>query len=229
MRRHRGPTAGSLSLLLLVALVVPVTSPAGAAEAALPRQPAPIAATYVSGKGSPHDFTLFVGARGARWDPTMIRNGHSGRVINWHYRTAGNRGRVSAGRIEQALKPLAAATGFTFRRVASAKNAELKYRWDTMPAVDLAMGRPDYIVRYPGDAHYTISDGTVRLNIRRDWNLTWNQWREVLMHETSHVLGLGHAREGNQVMHPYIHGITRLGRGDVAGLRTVGIWRGAVR
>jgi len=225
MRHYRGLSAILLSLLMLVA---PVASQ-GTAEAALPQKPAPIAAKYVSGKGSPHDFTLFVGARGARWDPTMTRKGHSGRVINWHYRTLGNQGRVTAGQIEKALKPLAAATGFRFRQVAKAKDAELKYQWVKMPMVDLALGRPDYIARYPGDKHYTISDGTVQLNIRGDRNLTRNQWQEVLMHETAHVLGLGHAKGSTQIMYARITGITRLGRGDVAGLRTVGIWRGAVR
>lgn len=198
--------------------------------AAIPSKPAPIPARFVSDKGSPHDFSYYPGAKGARWDPTMPRKGHSGTVITWHYRPAGSRGRLAVPKIKEALRPLAAATGFRFERVHNVKDADLKYRWEYGFAHgDLAHGGPDFTARYPGDSGYTITDATVRFSSHNDWNLSHNEWLEMIAHETMHGLGLGHAQGRTQMMNRYVLGLTKLGNGDVSGLRTVGIWRGPVR
>ena len=74
---------------------------------------------------------------------------------------------------------------------------------------------------------YSLATGNVALN-REVFNGLHDRYqglahgRATVMHELGHVLGLGHVRDGGEVMNENGHGTTELGPGDRRGLAALG-------
>src|SRR5262245_49315421 len=221
---HRRFLLAGTALLSLLAvnaalLVTPGVSPAQGR----------ISSRHASYRGSKSDRTwLSSNHPGMRWDPVGKRNGHDGRTITWHYDGAGSRGRVSVATVKNGLAPIAAATGFRFVKVATTGKADIHIGWRRMQGSLVGRAGPTSTKWLdPGDRQATILRGRLTLNTRAPrW---FKHWKALITHEAGHVMGLGHATGTNQVMHPICDGTSRLGAGDVAGLRRVSVWRGEVR
>ena len=97
---------------------------------------------------------------------------------------------------------------------------------DELPRMDGANGMGSGTPISNGTVH-TYATGNVALN-RDVFNRLHKRFRgaahgrATVMHELGHVLGLGHVRDGGEVMNKKGHGDTELGPGDRRGLALLG-------
>lgn len=183
---------------------------------------------------------------GVRWDPC--------RTIPFYVNTAGAP-RNARPLVTRALRELSRASGLRFRY--AGRTSLVPWRtgispertfpaygiavaWSTGRAVrsiagsPIGYGGPWLETTYPGGVRRTaaVAGGVV---VDRDYRLaprfgTGRTLGWVLMHELAHVLGLGHSDDRRQLMHGSLSDTsqTRLGAGDVAGLRALGADRGCL-
>lgn len=134
-----------------------------------------------------------------------------------------------------ALGIIGAQTGLTF---VQGTNMQLEgkpnviiYRWDTTLGKDVGQG--SYQITTAGERKWAT--GVVRINNDHWWTnddyqgftmvagpsgvATGRGW--LFVHETMHVLGLGHFDSEGEIMNPVIPDLTSLGPGDLTGLRTL--------
>lgn len=152
-------------------------------------------------------------------------------TVNWYWDRTGepaNSNRVH-DTVQPALDMLSKETGLRFVETTDPNAAQLAYNWST-----------DVDTRYPGAAaygggNYFTQRGHVTISPTHWWNTNdWlglgmvtqpngeyaggNGW--LIIHETMHVLGLGHVNDPAQVMNPVIQTMT-FGAGDLDGLHTM--------
>lgn len=210
------------------------TNPAKADNGPYP----PIPLRYYSGHGARSDWT-WKDSYHPRWDPTMPRRGHAGKVITWYYDPAGGPAKVTAATVAKGLAPWEKASGFTLRQVNRPADADVKITWsvrgyggDAMAPRVLADTSLGQITRYAGDSDWTITEAHIRLNPKSEWVTNPSdyevQWVSVFTHEFGHALGLGHSRGNDQVMNATGTRVTKLGVGDLNGLHAVSAYKGAV-
>jgi hypothetical protein len=91
----------------------------------------------------------------------------------------------------------------------------------------VALSSPSWRWEDPDDRALTIDGGHVWFNRRS--SPAFPYWKQTVMHEIGHVMGLGHATETTQVMDPIVDGTSTWGRGDVHALHHVSAYLGEVR
>jgi len=142
-------------------------------------------------------------------------------VITWSYDAsrAPRGGDVAIRKdVRTAFATLSAATGLTFKPVQS--NGDIVVRWGAAGGAD-GLGGVSW-TNGPGSA----VSGYVELNRTSAWakNPGTNDRGVLLLHEASHVLGLGHVNLDKALMSPtYLPGTTSptIGAGESEGLTTV--------
>jgi hypothetical protein len=197
--------------------------------------------------GQPVDFRIFKDFAAGEWSATVTSGGREATAripvaLHWAPMPGGTRTfeRCSVVRwyaaplpdvgggvpittdIQNALGELGRATGLSFTEVEDEALADLTYSWSSTGTVwksgvggmrTLAEGR---------------RQGYVKLNEQNEWiTRPGFEFRDgkpgrgvLILHETSHALGLGHVDDSSQIMNPTPigEGVSRLGAGDLAGL-----------
>ncbi|PUA82912.1 matrixin family metalloprotease [Nocardioides currus] len=177
-------------------------------------------------QGDPNDWTYLGGTRVARWDPCS--------AITWSVTGTAPYAEASTD-IQTALDRLATATGLRFVQVADAGTSTLDITWTNAAAEPRLAGT---VVGLGGFSSYAppigpsqIASGYVLLDqehtIPGGFTTVGSSWGKVLLHETSHALGLGHAAGIEQIMYPQVVlSPAELGAGDLTGLAAVGAGQG---
>lgn len=180
-------------------------------------------------RGSAKDWE-WLSSSGARWDPC--------RAITYRINPRGSH-RGATADIAAAFRAVTRVTGFRFQDLGSTHRAVRRDRPGSHPRgtdilVDWQTPRQDrgLVGRVAGiGGHWVLGgrryDGYIILD--RTARHSRRTWRQIIVHELGHVLGLGHARSHTQVM----HGVSseknlRWGAGDLAGMQRIGASRGCL-
>ena len=154
-------------------------------------------------------------------------------TVKWSYSDASrpsgtSRSKVLAD-IKGALSRLSAVTGLTFvqeRGDRAAGDQVLSIAWK-----DMGNPGPAGVGGTRGGSQDDAAAGFVDLNTRDTWatrdaEAGFGRLRNgpggrgwLLVHELMHALGMSHTEERSQLMYPVNYGQTKLGKGDLAGLR----------
>ncbi|QSR32154.1 hypothetical protein CFI00_16895 [Nocardioides sp. S5] len=182
--------------------------------------------TYKPTGTKAHNF-LF--GRGPRWNAcTPIRYGfNTSRMPKW-----------ARSEVRYALREVSAATGLRFADTGSTTTHVPWARKETdfPETLDLvfAFSTPKQVPGLTGStiglggAAYSGSvafEGGVTLDVAQ--KASRKVWREVVLHEIGHVIGLGHVGDKRQVMASGAIGKTRYQKGDLVGLAALGAGAGA--
>lgn len=187
------------------------------------------------------DWTYLID-EGARWDPCT--------PIKWTYNPAGQ-AYNALGDVTSAFAQIAAASGLTFQYVGTSQVVYLGDD-DVLPddsgiAVGWAnagqlSGLSGSVVGLGGAKGSSIAGKDVGWELRQGWVTLDNNdpfkpaagfaaggWGPVVLHETLHALGLGHAQLPRQLMYP-VSGPTNatFGPGDLAGMAKIGLPAGCL-
>ncbi len=196
-----------------------------------------------AGKGSDH---VFLGSRRFRWN--------SCRPVTWAF-NPDHAPRKALDQIRTTIRKAHQATGLDFEYVGRTKERPKLTPHSGRYKVIIGWRTPRsfaYFGNHPGrvgvggaswHSGYQEADGTkvnrayagrLILNARYDDDLRSGfgrgyTWGDVILHEFGHVLGLGHAKSGSQMMYPEMtRRKARWGAGDLAGLRKLGSARGCL-
>jgi Matrixin len=213
---------------------------------------APAAGSSASGASSSRALTVnpswTPAGRSGDWSPL-----HSSRprfnpcmAITWKFNQNGGYS-SSLTDLKGAFRRLAQATGLTFSYQGTTTVVPKSTTHDTSVALTVGFASPTQVgalrgsVAGQGGAMWTNHDGTAEIirgslvldrteKLRPGFATSGNpDWGQVMQHELGHALGLGHASGSNQLLYGVASSSNhRLGAGDLAGLRTVGLQPGCI-
>jgi predicted Zn-dependent protease len=178
----------------------------------------------------------------ARWNPC--------KPITWRVNTAGGIPRQVAD-LTSAFHEVSLATGFTFRYLGpstkqvgqsrAASYANILIDWQTptqnkaLAADTVGMAYNRYMRLKNRNYEFVGADivlDSTEIALAEDYDGLPDDWNDVFFtpvatHEIIHAMGLAHVNDPNQIMHPNAT-TSRLGAGDLAGLRTLGAKNGCL-
>lgn len=198
-------------------------------------KPAPAPTPTPSSLQEADDWSYLVPG-GSRWNPCS--------TIRWAYNAAGERYDALAD-VTTAFDKIAAASGLAFAYVGSTtyryrgslagfpSNADIAVGWATESELpDLAgsvvgVGGGFYLSASANDVDWRMVRGYLTLDKGGDVTpapgFDGPGWGQIMMHETLHSLGLGHAQLSNQLMYPVASPRNyRFGLGDLTGMTKIG-------
>lgn len=203
--------------------------------------PAASPTTGLGGLGDPTDFTRINGP-GWRWDPCQ--------PISWRYNAARGYPRALA-HLQEAFARIGRHTGLRFQYLGTTGHVPFAGQ-DTPSGADVfvswaspaqsrylkggVVGVATPSGRGTGNGAGEFLTGSVLLDSSQTDDLATGfatrggpTWGQVMVHELLHVMGLGHARAGVQLMAPYLTEQNhRFGAGDLAGMKAIGIEQGCI-
>lgn len=154
-----------------------------------------------------------------RWNPCE--------TITWRWSSGNAKQRsLMAG----AFRQLSKATGITFRQIRSGTPA-IDVRYRPLPGSTVGFAQVSSQSYFIDDTNYAIVYNKAEIKIDTDLKKSKfsNAFRaEVYLHEAGHALGLGHVNSRKEIMNPMVHGQTKLGAGDKAGLKKLGRSAGCI-
>lgn len=144
-----------------------------------------------------------------------------------------------AKEIRFALGQVSAATGLRFTKVAGTDHVPFARREKPYPAhADLvfAFSNPKTVpgltggtigVGGAGWSGNVVSQGGVVIDVSQKPSRK-SVWRQIMLHEVGHAMGLGHVGDQRQIMYPSANGKSSLyAKGDLRGLSALGAGAGA--
>ncbi|PVG81661.1 hypothetical protein DDE18_16865 [Nocardioides gansuensis] len=205
--------------------------------------PTPAPVTDLAPAGLADDWSYLFVEGGARWNPCT--------PIRWAYNPQGGYA-GSLAHAQEAFAQIANRTGLRFEYVG--ETTYVHRTGSTFPAhMDIAIAwsdqtqvpelQDDVVGLGGGSAHATDRGADVAWRMVRGFvvldrdhalrpgfdtsgSTTWGQ---VIVHETLHALGLGHANGAEQVMHGGISSLNHnFGAGDLTGMGVIGAARGCL-
>lgn len=213
---------------------------------------APAAGSAATGTSSSKALTVkpswTPAGRSGDWSPL-----HSSRPrfnpctsITWKFNQNGGYS-SSLSDLKTAFSRLAQATGLTFSYAGTTSVIPKSNVYDTSVALTVGFASPTQVgalrgsVAGQGGATWTTHDGKAEIlrgnlvldrteNLRPGFATSGNaDWGQVMQHELAHALGLSHASGSTQLMYGVASSSNhRLGAGDLAGLRSVGLQPGCI-
>ena len=145
--------------------------------------------------------------------------------------------RWAKGEIRFALREVSSATGLRFAAAGTTNHVPFARKENAYPTnIDLvfAFSDPKTVPGLIGStmglggassSGNVIFDGRVTLDVTQ--KASHDVWREIVLHEVGHAMGLGHVGDRRQVMRSGARGITRYQKGDLVGLAALGAGAGA--
>jgi len=194
-----------------------------------------------SGSGSASDWTYLMDG-GSRWNPCE--------TITWSYNSSGQAYDALAD-VTAAFTKIAKASGLTFEYAGPSPLVYLGLPGVLSGGADITVGWAnasqlpvlvDSVVGIGGALGTKVTGHDVTWKLTTGWVTLDNNdplspkagfgassFGQVLLHETLHVLGLGHAAQPDQLMYPVASGRnTAFGAGDLAGIAAVGAGAGCL-
>ncbi|MBA2956415.1 matrixin family metalloprotease [Nocardioides sp. CGMCC 1.13656] len=189
----------------------------------------------------PDDWTFLMDG-GSRWNPCE--------PITWSYNPAGEAYDALAD-VTAAFSKIASASGLTFQYAGPTPLVYLGASNALTGGADITIGWANArllsslvnsVVGLGGALGTKVSGHDVAWELTRGWVTLDNadplrprpgfgasSFGQVLLHETLHVLGLGHAEQPTQLMYPVATGQnTTFGAGDLAGIARIGAGPGCL-
>jgi hypothetical protein len=190
--------------------------------------------------GTATDWSYLFGG-GSRWDPC--------RVIPWAYNPT-EQGYAALDDVRRAFAKISGASGLRFRYVGETAHRVLgslgsgfpteadivvgwanDSQWSTLAGGVVGVGGGSGVRVSGRDVAYRMQRGYLTLDNGHALPGGFDQhgWGQVILHEVSHALGLGHAQEQVQIMYGMAHRDNiRFGAGDLTGMRAVGAASGCL-
>ncbi|WP_110240503.1 matrixin family metalloprotease [Nocardioides gilvus] len=182
--------------------------------------------------GAAWDWTTISAVGDPRWNPCD--------VITWDYNPTGSYA-GSLRDMKKSFDRVSKVSGLRFRYVGVNPDdavmepaAEIKVQWKSLGGGTLGVANTRFYVRPTG---YEIFESSIDLTLDYAFAPGLDATRNlypypagvVMQHELMHAVGLGHASQDTQLMHPYVtpKGY-RMGAGDLAGMRAVGSEQGCL-
>lgn len=181
----------------------------------------------------------YLDTRASRWNPC--------RVITYRINPKRS-GRHGMRDVRRGVRMLSAATGLRFRyrgktRELPVRRNKVHFRSDMVFAFATArqvrqlrggvIGIGGFTTGATGagfgiTSGFVVWDSTARL--RPGYGRGRATWGKVILHELAHAVGLGHVNDRRLLMYPAVRrwGLSRYGRGDLRGLRQMGLNRGCL-
>ena len=195
----------------------------------------------VAADSHPDDWTFLMDG-GSRWDPCE--------PITWSYNPTGESYDALAD-VTAAFSKIADPSGLTFQYAGStpllylgrpdalAGGADITIGWASATQLSALV---DSVVGLGGALGTKVTGRDVAWELTRGWvtldrrdplrpkpGFGASSFGQVVLHETLHVLGLGHAEQPTQLMYPVASGQnTSFGAGDLAGIARIGAGRGCL-
>ncbi len=189
-----------------------------------PPLPPPVGATAAA--GDPNDWTPIT-SRPVRWDPCS--------VISWSVSgTPPYEGQQAD--LDVAFARLSQASGLQFVQVSDPAVSAIDITWSTpaeTPSLAgnvAGLGGPSFVLRPDGTgkavAGRVVLDSTE--SMVGGYSTSVSSWGKVMLHELTHVAGLGHADGREQIMYYAVTKTAEFGAGDLTGLHHVGAAQGCL-
>ncbi|MFC6044274.1 hypothetical protein [Nocardioides hankookensis] len=249
--RAQAPAAGGLRGLVTGSLKVKVTKTSGSSGGTGGTGPTvPGTDDYDAAEalpngydaaGSKNDWSSLFGKDSVRWDPCT--------VITWRYNPDGEAYDARAD-VTRAIAKISGVSGLKFKYVGTSSfsyrgqnhptfpdDADLFVSWASAAQYDDLQGSTVGV-----GGGYATSQGAAALDV--DWRMAngyltldkgasqvasgfdGSGWGQIMMHETLHAMGLGHAASdpgSREVMAPVATSLNyRFGAGDITGMHNIG-------
>lgn len=227
-------------------------APTGWLSAHTLRVVAPASGASAAGTSSSRVLTVKPGwrpaGRASSWSPLHASRPRFDpcRTITWKFNRNGGYA-TSLTDMKRTFSRLARATGLSFSYQGTTAVVPGGGATDTSAALIVGFASPTQVgalrgsVAGQGSATWVTRDGRAEIvrgtlvldrtaRLRTGFAATGSPtWGQVMQHELAHALGLGHTSASNQLMHGVASSSNhRLGAGDLAGLRSIGLQPGCI-